>query len=331
MTLDLDTSDLDTKMGNSYREFEVKLKEDGPVHSALAQTPESLSIRIFIEFGSGDAPTCKLTWNSLFPEEAFRLAESAESMPGRFSLTSTGEAVFSEVELMPTQRAAYILIINKTGPVDANGQPVSAETYPDWNSDIDGDELADALTRFSKAAHAAYSDRTSAVYTLTGADPVAKDFGDRTPLTNDRVQNEVVTLLDGGLGSESLNIAIEKIVQGEDIPPIVLVIGRSGLPLDSNYCESAPQIPSSVAKGSVVVDFVPREAVSALPEETIAALEPGSGSELPDEIVRRMPAARCPKSGPGEFDHWVLIPDFKILGWPNALGDFASQIFAPTK
>ena len=86
-------------------------------------------------------------------------------MPDRFSLTSDGEAVFSEVELASTQRAAYIFIFNKTGPVDDNGQRLSAEAYPDWNSSIDGDELAEALTRFMKVAHAAYSGRTSAVYT----------------------------------------------------------------------------------------------------------------------------------------------------------------------
>ena len=182
-----------------------------------------------------------------------------------------------------------------------------------------------------RAAHAAYSNRTSAVFTLTGEDPIGKDFGGATPLTDDRMQNEVVNLLDGSLGIESLNFAIKKVTQREDEPPIVLVIGRSGLKLGSNYCASAPDIPATARKGSVVVDFVPSIAVSDLPSETHAALEPDSGSELPDAIVRRMPAARCPKSGPDEFDHWVLAPDDKIRGWPKALDSLATLIFAGTK
>ena len=58
------TLDLDSKLGDKYKEFVVRLNGDDPV---LAQSPETLSLRIFIESGPGEAPSCKLTWNALFP------------------------------------------------------------------------------------------------------------------------------------------------------------------------------------------------------------------------------------------------------------------------
>ena len=142
---------------------------------------------------------------------------------------------------------------------------------------------------------------------------------------------EEVTLLDGSLGVESLDIAISKAIQRESEPPIFLVIGRTGLPLGSNYCAKVPDIPQAARMGSVIVDFVPSAAAEALPSETRSALDSGSGSDLPDDIVRRMPAARCKGSGSDEFDHWVLLPDDKIRGWPKALTSLASQVFAGTK
>ena len=317
--------DLDSKFGDTYTEFEVKIKGDDPV---LAQSPDSLSLRIFVEAGNGDEPTCSLTWNAFFPEDVFHLADRAESMPDRFELTSVGEAVFSGVELVSTQRAAYILIFNKTGPVDENGQPASAEAYPKWNFKFGGDELAHALTRIREVAHAAYSDRTSAVFTVTGAGADTKSFGTPTPLTGDRAMAERVTLLDGGLGIESLEFAIAEVVHREKQPPIIVVIGRSGLGLDSDYCASVPGIPASARMDSVVIDFVPSAAVSALPSETRAAFESGGGSDLSDDIIRRMPAARCPKSGSDELAHWILVPDEKIFPWSEALDSLARQIFA---
>ena len=322
----------ESKIGDTYTEFEVKFEGDEPVHSVLAQSPATLSLRIFIDHDSDNVPTCRLIWNGIFPEEAFQLVESAAVVPGRFSLTNAGVAVFTDVELVSTQRAAYILIFNKIGPVDENGQPASAEAYPNWNFEVGGNELAEALTRFMRAAHAAYSGRTSAVFTLTGADSGGKDFGAARPLIDDHVRSKkVVPLLKGRLGVDSLDIAINGAYQRQNQPPIIVVIGRSGLAPDSDYCASAPPIPLTAHKDSVVIDFVPQAAVSALPRATLASLNPGSDSELSDDIIRLMPAARCPKSGPDEFDHWILVPDSKILGWPQALDSLANYIFAGTQ
>ena len=56
--------DHDSQVGDSYREFVVRLGGDD---SVLAEPPEDLSLRIFIGSGSGEAPTCKLTRHALFP------------------------------------------------------------------------------------------------------------------------------------------------------------------------------------------------------------------------------------------------------------------------
>lgn len=272
----------------------------------FTQTPiDKLGIRIFVPEADGSEPvsSCNLIWNEVFPKEVFDLADIGPDNTQVVSIDREGVVSFSGAVLVSTARPVQVLAYTATGPEDSNGGKIFEAQYPAWTQQ----KLAGALNTLLGDAKKAFDASTEEIFVSTpigGRDQ--KDFGEPIDFTSaEEVAKKLVT---GEIGQTNLEYVISSLSENNGAPPRFVILGRTGLAETTNYCAQVPEWPKGTAKGSILIDFVPKAAVPALsPDMIIDLTNPPFDDRNLKEAVTNF-AARCPDDGSG-LAHWILIPD----------------------
>ncbi|WP_417209924.1 hypothetical protein [Antarctobacter sp.] len=305
---------------------------------AIAAVPlETLALRLFAasEVQSLTSPdphpsSCSLAWGGRFPDTALPLAELSQTSdlpaPVPVTVTDDGHVIFAEATLRSTARPVFVLLYNTTGLEDTNGAPLRPDLYPAWTHARGGRDMQSALSILVSSAQAVFAQRVEDLFLLQAAGGVAKGFLPPEPLTADSALRAADALRPGEVGPLNLENTLKDLVNSTATTPRFVVIGRSGLDAGADYCASPPALPEASRRGSLVIDFLSREAAFDLSRPVQATLINPTGAEAFAEAAQRL-ATRCPEDGSG-LVHWVLTPDvadqFKLI---HALETLAPYLF----
>lgn len=315
--------------GGIYESLKVTLDQENPI---LRERPDTLSLRVSVP--DDPASTCRLNWNSIFPDTPYAVPAMSEILPDSgFSMTPEGQATFAEVALTSTRRPVHLVLFNKTGPEDENNQQTDAGEYPVWNKPENTEDLQEALVTLGRVAQERLAEQSGGTFVVS-ARPEAGDtsFGAPLPLAATGVEESGLPLLTGRFGVESLRYAIEDAAVENALSPRLVVIGRTGLPEGSNYCAVPPEWKTPQASGTIVIDFVPRGAKASLLFDVDKAIENFEGPPEVAAAFDGFPAAQCPPTEGVDLVHWVLLPDGKKRSsWRPDLETIATYIFGGVK
>lgn len=315
--------------GLAYDRYSVKLDQGEPI---LSEPPDSLSLRVFLK-ENPDA-TCRLIWKDRFPQIAYRIpAFSDIPADGSFSLSDDGVATFNSVVFTSTRPPLHLVLFNKTGPVDANGEATDPDVYPRWNAPDDRADFAEAMSILANAAFGALNAKSGGVFqVLADPHPASKDFGSAETFYEEQMKDAWPELRPGGFGGESLKHALQGSSPDLGLPPLFVVIGRTGLPVGTDYCAEVPAAGVVATDGSILIDFVPQEFVEYLPQEVQDSIDNSTVSSELAKAIKGFPAATCPAKEGSTLVHWVLLPDGKrTSSWRPDLETVASYIFGVVK
>ena len=313
-------------VNGGYESFSVDLDPGVPI---LAEPLETLALKVYLKDDAN--ATCRLSWNDIFPSKPYKLAPlSNPNMAGLFSLSDDGVATFLSVEFTSSRPPVRLVLFNKSGPEDTNGVQTEASLYPVWNAKENEDELKEALIILRRAAYEALEKTAGGVFQVSADDTnlASKVFGDPKPLDEKQV-GDVPDVVPGPFGMDSIKYALEHPSNNGALMPDFVVIGRTGLPADTNYCTEIPDSARQTTSRLVLIDFVPKAASGILTSNSDIVFD---GNERPEDVkdaFRRFPAALCPPlDGSPALEHWVLLPDYKSeISWRDDLKVVAKQIF----
>ncbi|SMX41894.1 hypothetical protein [Maliponia aquimaris] len=309
--LDLDNTDRTESGDEKFLRFYTQALPEAPV---LAEPVDSLSLRVYpaADFalfeGSQPKPSsCTLTWANRFPKQSFELAEVDVQTALPVLLTRDGKVIFHNVTLRSTARPVFVLLFNATGLTDSNGAPLNPELFPGWNTRRGGRDLQAALGIMARAAHDLFSRRVDDMFIAEAAGGLDKGFLDKVPFERETLARMAASLKPGEVGPFNLENEVRNLANSTAALPRFVILGRSGLPRDTDYCATIPDIPEDALAGSLLIDFLSRDATFDLSPAAQKGLIDPPGPETFATAAARL-AARCPDDGSG-LVHWVITPD----------------------
>ncbi|WP_323768885.1 hypothetical protein [Antarctobacter sp.] len=319
MQIDLGSAVTNAEGEEVYGRLTVAIDPD----LAISAVPlETLNLRLFAatEVQSLTSPephpsSCSLAWGGRFPETALPLAGVSQMPVLPVSVTDDGHVIFAEATLRSTARPVFVLLYNTTGLEDTNGAPLRPDLYPGWTHARGGRDMQSALSILVSSAQAVFGQRVEDLFLLQAAGGVAKGFLPPEPLTAESALRAADALRPGEVGPLNLENELKDLANSTATTPRFVIIGRSGLDAGADYCASPPALPEASRRGSLVIDFLSREAAFDLSRPVQATLINPTGPEAFTEAAERL-ATRCPEDGSG-LVHWVLTPDvadqFKLI------------------
>jgi hypothetical protein len=289
---------------------------DGEIESTplLVTTPDAES-------------SCRIDWgNAAKNERSVELFQEEGAVNYRFD-PDTGVARFTNIALLTTLAPAHIVVYNKTGPIDSNDLPTEeSRRYPEWE---DNELMEETLETLVDAAEAMLQTQASDVRISFGHESSLQQDFTQSVVASENLIARAIKPTQGGVGIEALATNLSETLEAlEDRIHTIVVLGRTGLPTGSDYCERVPEALQSGTTPVILVDFAPDSAIDAMEYLTLETTFSEGVPDILEQINRKLPILKCPSVYGSQLDHWVIfVEDRSNRGWRRSLADFATYLF----
>ena len=321
--------------GDGFGSFKFKLaqdlvdnQDDAANDPAKSDSEFESTLRMDIRTAAsseGADASCRIDWGDAATNERGVVLLQEEGAANYSFDPDTGVARFTDIAVRSTLDPAHIVVYNKTGPIDNNGQPTERDLYPEW---VDPELMEETLEILVVAAETMLQKQASEVRISFGRQSPLKDFNPSEVATASLIRRAVVPT-EGSVGIDALenNLSETRDALEGGIQSIV-VLGRTGLNNGVDYCEDVPNALSDIAIPAILVDFAPASALDAMEDRKLKA---SFTDGVPDRLVqinRRLPIVKCPSVDESQLKHWVIFVDDKSSrGYRQSLKDFANYLF----
>jgi hypothetical protein len=274
----------------------------------------------------GAESSCRIDWGDAARNElGVELFQEEGAVNYRFD-PDTGVALFTNIALLSTLAPAHIVVYNKTGPIDSSDLPTEKSLYPDWE---DNDLMEETLKTLVDAAEAMLQTQASDVRISFGHESSLRQDFTQSVVASESLIERAIKPTQGGVGIEALALNLSETLEAlEDRIHTIVVLGRTGLPTGSDYCERVPEALRSGTTPVILVDFAPDSAIDAMEYLTLEATFSEGVPDIVEQIDRKLPILKCPSVNGSQLDHWVIFVNAgSYRGYRGSLANFATYLF----